>query len=274
MARHIYVHIPFCARKCDYCDFYSVTSGDLMSGYFKALRKEIADTEIVRDTNDDKIDTIYFGGGTPSVPNERFICDILNLIRTKFNISGDAEISIECNPNSVTLSKFRAYREAGFNRVSLGVQSLHEDVLKTLGRLHDKRRALEALDEAFEAGFDNVSADLMSGIPGQSFEGLLEDAKTLADLGLSHISMYSLIVEEGTPFYSRYRNIDDIVDPDLERRMYHGLRDFLDSRGLKPYEISNCGRPSIHNLSYWNALEYYGFGAAASGYLKNLFIFN
>lgn len=269
MARHIYVHIPFCARKCDYCDFYSVASRDLIEDYFDALKKEILNTKICPDNNPDEVDTVYFGGGTPSIPDAHFITDTLKLILDRFGISSDAEITIECNPNSVTYEKFIAYKDAGFNRVSLGIQSLHDDVLKTLGRLHDSKRAIEALGETFKAGFTNVSADLMLGIPGQTLEGLLEDGRKLADLNVTHVSMYSLIIEEGTPFYTRYKNIEDIVDPDLERRMYHELRDLLGSKGLAPYEISNCGRPSLHNMSYWNAMEYYAFGAGASGYVED-----
>jgi oxygen-independent coproporphyrinogen-3 oxidase len=126
------------------------------------------------------------------------------------------------------------------------------------------------LGEAFKAGFTNVSADLMLGIPGQTLEGLLEDGRKLSDLNVTHVSMYSLIIEEETPFYSRYKNIEDIVDPDLERRMYHELRDLLGSKGLAPYEISNCGKMSEHNMSYWKGMEYYAFGAGASGYLNGI----
>ena len=267
MARHIYVHIPFCVRKCDYCDFYSVADNSFVEGYFAALKEEIEKTEILPDSNPDEVDTVYFGGGTPSVPDASFITETLELILDRFSVSSDAEITIECNPNSVTYEKFLAYKNAGFNRVSLGIQSLHDDVLKTLGRLHDSTRAVKALEEAFNAGFTNVSADLMLGIPGQTLEGLLEDGQRLIDLNVTHVSMYSLIIEEGTPFHLRYRNIEDIVDPDLERNMYHELRDLLGRNGLVPYEISNCGKPSLHNMSYWNAMEYYAFGAGASGYV-------
>ena len=209
MARHIYVHIPFCARKCDYCDFYSVASKDLMSDYFRALKTEIEKAQITEDVNPDNVDTIYFGGGTPSVPDASDICDILSLVKTKFVIGDDAEITIECNPASVTPAKFNLYKEAGFNRVSIGVQSLHDKTLKVLGRLHDRDRAIACIKEASEVGFKNISADLMLGIPGQEKEELFEDARTLLSLGVSHVSMYSLIIEEGTKFYDRYRNLED-----------------------------------------------------------------
>ena len=270
MAKHIYVHIPFCARKCAYCDFYSIAAPSLIEPFFDALKKEIENTEIIPDTNPDQKDTVYFGGGTPSVPDAKYICYTLTLLKSKFNISSDAEISIECNPASVTKDKFTAYKNAGFNRVSLGIQSLHDSTLKTLGRLHDRSRAIEAVNEAKAAGFTNISCDLMVGIPGQTKEEVLKDADTLLDLGAEHISMYSLIIEEGTPFFARYKNIEDFVDPDLERDMYHSLRDHLAQAGLTPYEISNCGRMSVHNMSYWKGMEYYAFGPAASGYLNGI----
>ncbi len=270
MARHIYVHIPFCARKCSYCDFYSVAAPDKINAFFDALRKEIENTKIIEDVNPDSTDTVYFGGGTPSVPDAGLICETLSLIKEHFSIKPDAEITIECNPASVTKEKFVSYKNAGFNRVSIGIQSLHDKTLKTLGRLHDRSRAIETIKEAKDAGFTNISCDLMIGIPGQTKEEILEDAKTLVDMGVSHVSMYSLIIEEGTPFYDRYKNIEDFVDPDLERDMYHSLRDYLKISGLDPYEISNCGKTSVHNMSYWKGMEYYAFGPAASGYLNGI----
>ena len=270
MARHVYVHIPFCARKCSYCDFYSIAAPGKINSFFDALRKEIENTRSITDVNPDSTDTVYFGGGTPSVPDADLICETLSLIKERFNMDPDAEITIECNPASVTREKFKTYKKAGFNRVSIGIQSLHDDTLKTLGRLHDRNRAIETVTEAKEAGFTNISCDLMIGIPGQTKEEILEDAKTLVDMGVSHVSMYSLIIEEGTPFFDRYKNIEDHVDPDLERDMYHSLREYLRNRGLEPYEISNCGRISVHNMSYWRGMEYYAFGPAASGYLNGI----
>lgn len=270
MGKHIYIHIPFCERKCAYCDFYSIEDHHLLEQYFDALRKEIAGVTIVPDVNPDTRDTVYFGGGTPTVPDANLLCDILLLVRKRFCISKEAEITIECNPNSVNYSKFLKYREAGFNRVSIGVQSLHDKTLKILGRLHDRERALESIEEAKMAGYENISCDLMIGVPSQTKDDILEDANILIDRGVCHISMYSLMIEEGTPFYDRYRNIEDFVDPDLERDMYHSLRDFLSANGLEPYEISNCGKMSEHNMSYWKGMEYYAFGAGSSGYLNGI----
>lgn len=270
MARHIYVHIPFCIRKCDYCDFYSISCMDneRIEKYFDALLKEIELVPVIEDTNDDLVDTIYFGGGTPSVPDSKLIGKVLASIMAKFDITSDAEITIECNPASVTLEKFIDYRNAGFNRVSIGIQSLNDDTLKVLGRLHDRKRAMEAIKEAGEAGFENVSADLMIGIPGQTLDEVLDNGNTLISLGVNHVSMYSLIIEEGTKFFEKYgETLDSYISQDLEREMYHRLRNLLNESGIKPYEISNCGKSSIHNMSYWRGYEYYAFGPASSGYL-------
>lgn len=272
MARHIYVHIPFCIRKCDYCDFYSVpcNSREDYKSYFDALEKEITLAPLITDNNDDQIDTVYFGGGTPSVPDSSFLCKTLGLIIDKFGISSDAEITIECNPASVTIDKLVDYRAAGFNRVSFGVQSLNDKTLKLLGRLHNRDRAIEAIEEAISAGFENISADLMIGVPGQTLEEVQESAITLVSLNVTHISMYSLMIEEGTKFYEMFsETLEDYMPQEKEREMYHWLRDYLETSGIRPYEISNCGRKSVHNMSYWRGYEYYAFGPSASGYIDS-----
>lgn len=271
MAKHIYVHIPFCIRKCDYCDFYSVSQCEKkISSYFDALMREIEITQVVDDTNDDDIDTVYFGGGTPSVPDSRLICDCLVKIIDKFDIKTNAEITIECNPASVNRQKFGDYKRAGFNRVSIGIQSLYDETLKTLGRLHNRERAIEAIREAKEVGFTNISADLMLGIPGQTLDEVIANAKLLVELGVTHVSMYSLIIEEGTKFYDRYVDtLEDYMPQELERQMYHSLRSYLEENGITPYEISNCGVMSVHNTSYWKGYEYYAFGPASSGFIQN-----
>ena len=270
---HIYVHIPFCARKCPYCGFYSVAGCSDAAGYFEALKKEIFEQPVICSAEDEgDIETIYFGGGTPSFPDASYVCDTFRYIREMFSIE-EGEFTIEVNPNSFDEDKGRAYIEAGFNRISIGVQSLHDDVLKTLGRLHDSGEALKAIEAAKNAGFSNISCDLITGVPGQTLEGLYEDAGKLLEAGAMHISMYSLMIEEGTEFEKRYGGrLDEYVDEDLERQMYHGLRDYLAERGVFPYEISNCARAgyeSRHNLSYWAGREYYAFGAGAHGYLNS-----
>lgn len=273
MGRHIYVHIPFCESKCPYCSFYSEAGSSRMSEYFEALIKEI-DGEMLQAEDDPFMcDTVYFGGGTPSVPDEALICKVLSLIISKYHIDpASSEITIEVNPHSFSYAKGLAYKKAGFNRISMGIQSLHDDCLRTLGRLHDRKRALEALKEAREAGFGNLSGDLIIGVPGQSLEDVLSDADALIESGVTHISTYSLSIEEGTVFMKRYG--DTLDDPDIqeeERRIYHALREHLKSSGFIPYEISNSAREgfrSRHNDSYWRAVEYYGFGAGSHGYIK------
>ena len=282
MARHIYVHNPFCARKCPYCDFYSVTDNSREEAFYKAAVKEVELLASVIDettgtnplTDIDNRDTVYFGGGTPTVPDSRFITALLKTIREALNIAPDAEITIEANPSSVTQEKLTEYLQAGFNRISLGVQSLDDEVLKTLGRLHDSKGAVDALEKISGAGFTNISADLITGVPGETLEGIKSDIDTFKELGVKHISTYSLSIEEGTEFYRRYgRNIEDLVSPDLERSMYHGTREYLQKSGYETYEISNSCMPgyrSIHNSSYWNSCEYFAIGAGAHGYLGDL----
>ena len=273
MGRHIYVHIPFCEAKCPYCSFYSVADTSLCGEYFDALIKEIREETGVCEDDPFEKDTVYFGGGTPSVPHEMHIVAVLRELIEKYDIdTSEAEITIEVNPHSFTEVKAVAFRKAGFNRISMGIQSLHDDTLRTLGRLHDRKTALQALRIAKEAGFDNISGDLILGVPGQTYDDVIEDAGELIKAGVSHISSYSLSIEEGTVFERRYG--DSLDDPDIqeeERHMYHGLRNFLKENGFEPYEISNsakAGRRSRHNDSYWRAAEYYGFGAGAHGYTE------
>ena len=282
MARHIYVHNPFCARKCPYCDFYSITDTSCTEAFYKAAIREvelvgsvISETTGTNPLTDiDNRDTVYFGGGTPSVPDSRLITSLLKAIKDAFNIAPDAEITIEVNPSSVTSEKLIEYRQAGFNRISLGVQSLNDEVLKTLGRLHDSRGAIDAIDKIRNAGFTNISADLITGVPGETPEGIKRDIKTFYDHGVKHISTYSLMLEEGTAFYDRYsKTIEEYISPDLEREMYHGTRAFLNELGYETYEISNSAIPgfkSIHNSSYWNSCEYFAIGAGAHGFLGDL----
>jgi len=272
---HIYVHVPFCASKCPYCSFYSDTCGAIAPEYFEALKKEINACEAVSSAAlPDEVNTVYFGGGTPSVVDSKLICDAFSEIKSKFELTDSGEFTIEANPNSLTLEKALAYRNAGFNRISIGIQSLHNDTLKLLGRVHNRVEALEAVEIAKNAGFDNISGDLIIGVPGQRLEDIYEDAKALIDAGVKHISMYSLSIEPDTPFYDKYGdNLADFVDEDLERRMYHGLRMYLKDQGFEPYEISNCAIPgfeSRHNNAYWSANEYYGFGAGSHGYLDSV----
>ncbi|MBR6987852.1 MAG: radical SAM family heme chaperone HemW [Clostridiales bacterium] len=282
MARHIYVHNPFCVRKCPYCDFYSVTDCSCAEAFYKAAVREVKLIGSVTDENTgtnlltdiDNKDTVYFGGGTPTVPDSRFVCELLGEIKKAFKIAPDAEITIEANPSSVTSEKLTEYLQAGFNRISLGVQSLDDEVLKVLGRLHDSKGAIDALKKISDAGFTNISADLITGVPGETLDGIKRDIDAFRALGVKHISTYSLMLEEGTPFYDKYnRTIEEYISPELEREMYHGTREFLNESGYETYEISNSCMPgfrSIHNSSYWNSCEYFAIGAGAHGFLGDM----
>jgi len=279
MARHVYIHIPFCAAKCPYCSFYSTIRVE--PEFWAAAKKELKIYEELLGTRDDlgrmgsdDVDTIYVGGGTPSVVDADKLCELVEETKKVYEIKEDAEITIEANPFSLTADKAITYSKAGFNRISIGVQSLDDEVLKTLGRLHDRQKAIEAIETAKDAGFTNISADLMIGIPGQSLEMIKRDADTLISLGVKHISMYSLTIEEGTPFYKRYsKTLEDLVPQEEERMMYHGLREHLAGCGFRPYEISNCaieGYESRHNTMYWHGGEYYAIGAGSHGYLDSV----
>ena len=274
MGRHIYVHNPFCARKCPYCGFYSEEGTSRIEEYYRCAEAEVrlwAAAEGAPDA-DDGIDTVYFGGGTPSFPDSSLVCGLLKTIKESFGIRPDAEITIEINPSSLTRKKAEDYFKAGFNRVSVGVQSLSDDVLKTLGRLHDSAGAIEAINILRETGFTNISADLITGVPGQTMDGVLQDIDKFASLGVKHVSTYSLTLEEGTDFYKRYKDrLEDIVPPEEERVVYHAVRRRLEELGIIPYEISNSAREGyrrVHNGSYWNGSEYFAIGAGAHGYTR------
>ena len=275
MGKNIYVHIPFCERKCPYCDFYSITDRTSSSAYVDALIKEaraFAESGVVFEPNGSD-DTLYIGGGTPSSIDAGDIARLVETLRGIYSLSSDAEITIEVNPSSLTAGKAAIYKDSGINRVSMGVQSLDDDVLKTLGRLHDSegaRRAIGILQDVF----DNISCDLMSGIPGQTMGSLLSGAEELLSRGIKHVSCYSLSLEEGTVFEKKYiDNIEESVPPETEREMYHKVREVLAQGGLLPYEISNSAVPgfeSRHNLNYWAGGNYYAFGTAAAGYLQDM----
>ena len=278
MGRHIYVHNPFCVRKCPYCDFYSITDRTCAEQYYEAASREAVfwagyDARFGCRGGDGP-DTVYFVCGTPSCVSEELICSLLETVTDAFGTGPDAEITLEVNPTSFTAEKGKAYLNSGFNRLSMGIQSLDDGVLKTLGRLHDGEGALKALDQAFEAGFENISVDFITGVPGQTADGILSGVKTVADKGVKHVSTYSLMIEEGTPFYERYKDsIETLVPPDTERAMYHAVRDFLEQTGFIPYEISNSAMPSfesLHNTAYWDGRDYYAIGSGAHGFLNSV----
>ena len=230
----LYIHIPFCIRKCDYCDFLSFSSTrEQQKTYMKALKREIRASGTFPEHH---VTTVFFGGGTPSVPEAERLAEVLELLKDRFQFDQDAEITLEANPGTLSEEKLRVYREAGFNRLSLGCQSVHSEELKQLGRIHTYEEFLESFSMARKLGFSNINVDLMSGLPGQSLKSYEESLRTIAKLEPEHISAYSLIVEPGTPFAER--NLD-LPDEETERRMYDRTGEILGEYGYTQYEISN-----------------------------------
>lgn len=267
----IYVHIPFCVRKCAYCDFTSfVSAADVQERYFDMLVKEIeAKAESVGKI---PVDSVFIGGGTPSLVSAEAIERVMNRLRDCFNLQKNAEISIESNPNSVTYEKLKIYRECGINRLSMGLQSANNEELKALSRAHTFEEFLDSYHCARRAGFDNVNVDLMSAVPGQTVESYRQTLEKVLALAPEHISAYSLIIEEGTPFYDKYSDGQGLPNEDTEREMYYLTEKLLMEKGYRRYEISNYAKPGkecLHNIGYWTGKSYLGFGIAAASLYNN-----
>ncbi len=255
----LYIHVPFCSRKCRYCDFYSVTDLSLTTDYTSAVIRNLR-------TQNYTYDTVYFGGGTPSLLSAGQIKEILSSVE----ISSNAEISMECNPNSVTENYLYDIRNAGINRLSFGVQSFDDNELKMLGRLHSSAQAVSAIETAKSIGFDNISADLMLAVAGQTFDSLRHNLETIGSLPLTHISAYMLKVEEGTPLASDKTLLARIPDEDDTADMYLEAVRRLGENGFEQYEISNFAKEGYecrHNLKYWRCEEYLGIGPAAHSFI-------
>ena len=268
----IYIHVPFCLSKCHYCDFCSVQRADedKKERYTSRLCEEIAAfAKKTREKGDIPVaDTVYFGGGTPTLLSPEQISRILGAVKRNFGIADGAEITIETNPKSADGKKLREIRESGVNRLSIGMQSIHDGELKALGRIHNFADFKATFAEAREAGFDNISVDLMYGIPVQTKESFCQSVKTLAEMCPEHISSYCLTVEDGTNF-GRRRDSLILPDEDTVADMYAEMGRILRENGYHKYEISNFakeGRESRHNLKYWHCDGYLGFGAAAHSY--------
>ena len=262
----IYVHVPFCRSKCQYCDFYSVTSKEnrLLDGYLDAICQHIREAGQLAPQY--VVDTVYFGGGTPSFFGAEGLARILTAIRKHFDVSNQAEITFEANPDSVTDRLLRRLRAEGFNRVSLGIQCDDDEILKKIGRPHSYAQAVTAVQRIRKAGFRNLSLDLMYGLPGQSLEDWEDTLQNVLSLAPEHISCYGLKVEEGTPLYL-YQNDCNLADDDTQADMYLSAVEILRQHGYRQYEISDfCkkGHVSRHNLKYWTGGEYLGFGPDAS----------
>ena len=261
----LYVHIPFCVRKCGYCDFLSGTAEEsTREAYLLALAGEIR--RAGQDAEECRAVSVFFGGGTPTVLTGGQLSRLLSEIKKSFRLAGDCEITLEANPGTLDPEKLRLCREAGFNRISIGCQSADNRELRRLGRIHTWEEFLEGFRQAREAGFSNINVDLMSGIPGQTLVSWETSLRKTAELGPEHISAYSLILEEGTPFYKNREKLD-LPDEDTERRMYERTGEILEEYGCRQYEISNYAREGYrcrHNLGYWTGREYLGLGLGAS----------
>ena len=262
----VYIHIPFCVKKCAYCDFASFpgTSQAARAEYADALADEI---RAFGAHGKRLCSSVFFGGGTPTLLKEEQLTDILQAVRESFVVAEDAEITVEANPGTVDMAKLRALRKAGVNRLSLGVQSADEGLLKTLGRIHRWEDAVDAVTMARECGFEDVSVDLMYALPGQTKEQWIDTLRKAAELPITHISCYSLILEEGTPLHASVMAGEaELPDEDLSLEMHRMTLPELQKHGFARYEISNyCrdGRVSRHNCVYWERGDYAGFGCAA-----------
>lgn len=277
----IYIHIPFCIRKCAYCDFLSFASEEnTRKGYIQSLIAEIRQWEDVERWH---ITSIFIGGGTPSVLKKEETAGILEAVYNKFQVDDDAEITTEANPGTLTKDKLYAYREQGINRLSLGLQSVHDQELKLLGRIHTYEDFLKGFHMAREAGFSNINVDLMSALPGQTVDSWRESLTQILRLKAEHVSAYSLIIEEGTLFYEKYAEDARLRDlgedcrilptEEDERSMYYETRRLTGEYGLEQYEISNYAKPGYecrHNQAYWLRQDYLGFGLGASSLIDNV----
>ena len=266
----IYIHIPFCKRKCRYCDFCSVSGKDdgFMVKYAEELCKRVRD--FLPCAKDHTVDTVYFGGGTPTLLPIDAVKMIMNEI-ARFDISRDVEITMECNPATADLTYLSQLRGIGINRLSIGLQSASDTELSLLGRAHNSEDFVTCFENARKAGFDNISADLMYGIPDQTLESFSHSLDFLTALSPEHISAYGLTIEEGTYFHKHLSELD-IADDDMQAEMYSLMCERLETNGYHRYEISNfsrIGRESRHNTRYWAGLDYIGFGVAAHSCFDN-----
>ena len=277
----LYIHIPFCKQKCSYCDFCSYAEKqDLISKYIKCLLQEIKEvgSNNRADFENGKDDlflvkTIYIGGGTPSLIDSKYIVQIMENIKSNFELEENAEITIEVNPGTVTLEKLEDYNKVGINRLSIGLQSTHEHLLKEIGRIHTYLDFLDTYRFAREAGFKNINVDLMIGLPNQTLAEVQDSIEEIVSMEPEHISVYSLILEEDTPLFKKVEEGLELPDEELERKMYWTVKQTLEANGYKHYEISNFakqGYESKHNLDCWNQNEYIGFGVAAHSYTNGI----
>ncbi len=269
----LYIHIPFCKQKCKYCDFISYTQKeDMFDDYLDRLKDE------AQEYRGAKVNTVFIGGGTPSLLSCGQLRTLTEMIKTTFILSDDCEFTIEANPKTLDTDKLKTLKNCGVNRISLGVQSFCDDELKAIGRIHDAKTAYNTVELIKEYGFNNFSLDIMLNLPNQSKESLLKTLETAISLNPNHISCYSLILEENTPLFKEYESGKfEIASDEYDRELYSLAKDTLTENGYEQYEISNFskkGFKSKHNLKYWNCDEYIGLGVAAHSYLNDIRFYN
>lgn len=270
-AAGLYIHVPFCRSKCAYCDFYSITDHARVDAFLEALSREMEHHRGFAPA----FDTVYVGGGTPSCLTADRLADMLQQLRSAFPVVPDAETTAEVNPGDVDTAFLRRLREAGFNRVSIGVQSFDDGILATLGRRHNAREALDAIESARRAGFDNLSVDLIYGVPGQSLETWCRTMEAALAFGPEHLSCYELTIERGTPLHRRVKAGQTApLGEDEGYRFFSSTSAFLEDRGYTHYEVSNFARTealiSRHNHKYWDHTPYLGLGPAAHSFRGNM----
>ena len=266
-----YIHIPFCDHKCIYCDFYSIITTDNVHSFLKSLKKEI-NYYAEKYSAERELISIYFGGGTPSLMEPEYISQIIESIKSNFIVKENAEITLETNPGTVTLEKLKAFRTYGINRISIGIQSFNNEDLKFLTRIHNSETAIKTVNDAAQAGFENISLDLIFNLPGQTKEKWIKNLEQAIRLPIKHISTYSLILERGTILNKMVLDGKvKIADEDYDAELYETTIDFLTSNGFDQYEVSNFAKPGfecIHNNAYWHYTDYLSFGTSAHSFIN------
>ncbi|MDP2303100.1 MAG: radical SAM family heme chaperone HemW [Ignavibacteria bacterium] len=267
----LYIHIPFCDHKCIYCDFYSIITSDNVNNYLSSLKKEIDFYSQIYSTTH-SFNTIYFGGGTPSLMEPEYLGEIISYLKNKFKIETNSEVTMETNPGTVTKENFISFNKVGVNRISIGIQSFNEDELKFLTRIHSSQTAIDTVHNAKDAGYKNISIDLIFNLPGQTREKWLHNLNTVFTLPIKHISAYSLILERGTILNKMVLDGKvELEDDDHDADLYEMTIDYISNKGMKQYEVSNfcyAGFESVHNNAYWHYKDYLSFGTSAHSFMN------
>ncbi|MEJ2103550.1 MAG: radical SAM family heme chaperone HemW [Ignavibacteriaceae bacterium] len=267
-----YIHIPFCDHKCIYCDFYSIITSDNIQQFLNSVKKEISNYAQKYSEGRELI-SIYFGGGTPSLMDAKYISEIIKSVKNNFYLNENAEITLETNPGTVSFEKLKIFREIGINRISIGIQSFDEDDLKFLTRIHNSETAIRTVLNAADAGFENISLDLIFNLPNQTKKKWIKNLEQAVKLPIKHISAYSLILERGTILNKMVLDGKvKISDEDYDAELYQTTINFLVNNGFYQYEVSNfsqSGYECIHNNAYWHYIDYFGFGTSAHSFTNN-----